>query len=69
MPRLELTPGEARELQRILKSDLSDLRMEIADTDSFDFRRKLKRTEVFLNRVISLLQGKPQTRPRARKPR
>ena len=68
MPRLELAPGEAKELQRVLKSYLSDLRMEIAGTDSFDFRRTLKRTEALLKRIIGRLQGRSAgTAPRARK--
>jgi len=65
MPRLDLTAGEAKQLQHVLESHLSDLRMEIAGTDSFDLRRRLKRTEVFLKRLIAHLQNRPQ----ARKPR
>lgn len=67
MPRLEITPSDAKELQRVLKSYLSDLRMEIAGTDSFDFRQDLKRTERLLKRVIGQLQGRAA--PIARKRR
>ena len=69
MPRLELTPGEAKELRHVLKSYLSDLRMEVAGTDSFDFRQTLKRSEALLKRIIGQLQGQTKAKPRARKPR
>ena len=52
MPRLELTAEESEMLQAILESYLSDLRMEIAGTDSMDFREKLKKKEVLLKRII-----------------
>lgn len=48
MPRLELTREEAEALHAILKSCLSDLRMEIAGTDSADFREDLKWREMLL---------------------
>jgi hypothetical protein len=47
MVTIELAPEEAEELHLILESYLSDLRMEIADTDNRDFRENLKRREVF----------------------
>ena len=37
-------------------SYVSDLRMEIADTDKFEFREGLKKREQFLNDVIGRLQ-------------
>jgi hypothetical protein len=42
-------------LKEILESYLSDLRMEIADTDKKDFRDVLKKREKFLNELIDLL--------------
>jgi len=50
--QLNLTTEEAEMLNEVLKSYLSDLRMEIADTDSGFFRAGLKEKEVFLKRVI-----------------
>ena len=52
---LELTDTEAVDLKEILTYYLSELRMEIADTDSMDFRENLKRREVFLKDLIGQL--------------
>ena len=38
-----------------LESYLSDLRMEIADTDSYDFRQGLKRRKATLLKVLDAL--------------
>jgi len=56
MIHLELTPDEAEVLGEALESYLSDLRMEIADTDGQDFREMLKARKVVLNRVVAALQ-------------
>jgi hypothetical protein len=50
--QLNLTAEETEMLKEILTSFLSDLRMEIADTDSLDFREGLKKKEVFLKRLL-----------------
>jgi len=52
---LTLTDGQRDMLQGILQSYLSDLRMEVADTDSFDFRQELKRKEEFLKELLARL--------------
>lgn len=57
MPELKLTHEEAKTLHDVLNEYLSDLRMEIADTDSFDFREQLKGTEGFLKRLIADLEA------------
>jgi hypothetical protein len=67
MPSLRLTEAERRELRRVLKSYVSDLRMEISNTDSFDFRQGLKRREALLKRLLEQLrrrQGVRTARPR-----
>jgi len=56
MIRLGLTPNEASALKEVLMSYLSDLRMEIADTDSMTFREGLKQREIFLKRLIDELE-------------
>jgi hypothetical protein len=53
---LELTSTEAEELRKALESYLSDLRIEIAGTDSWDFRQALKERKVVLNRVLEQAQ-------------
>lgn len=55
MAQLTLTAEEAAMLAEVLRSYLSDLRMEIADTDSRDFRQSLKQRETFLDKLLSQL--------------
>ena len=55
MAQLTLTDQEAATLRRVLEQYVSDLRMEIADTDSMDFRDQLKREEAFLKKLIEQL--------------
>jgi hypothetical protein len=52
---IELTPPQPEMLREILTDYLSDLRMEIADTDSMDFREELKRRQEFLQELIERL--------------
>ncbi|MGA1824036.1 MAG: hypothetical protein ACMUIP_05165 [bacterium] len=52
MVEISLTSQEAWVLKEILESYLSDLRMEIADTDKMDFRDGLKKREEFLKKLI-----------------
>lgn len=54
--QINLTAEEAEMLNEILTSFLSDLRMEIADTDSMDFREELKKREVLLKRLLNDLE-------------
>jgi hypothetical protein len=49
---LSITPADADLLREILEGALGDLRMEIADTDSYDFRQALKRKESLLHRLL-----------------
>jgi len=55
---MKLSNEEAEELKDVLTSYVSDLRMEIADTDNYEFRETLKKKEKFLKDVISRLSGK-----------
>ena len=55
MVQLVLTAEEAALLGEILTSYLSDLRMEIADTEAMDLRETLKQREVFLKRLLQTL--------------
>jgi len=57
MVRIELSAQEAQELSGILEDYLSDLRMEIVDTDSPDFREGLKRRKELLSRVVDQLKA------------
>jgi hypothetical protein len=55
---IELSDDEAEMLREILEIDRSDLRMEIANTDSQEFRERLKLRERFLDRLLARL-GRP----------
>ena len=57
MITIELEASEAEMLRHVLTSYLSDLRMEIADTDRMDFREGLKSREVFLKDLLDRLAG------------
>jgi hypothetical protein len=55
--QINLTQEEAAALSGALSSYLSDLRMEIADTDSMQFREDLKRQEALLSRLLQRLEA------------
>ena len=57
MAALELTHEEAGMLLEILRSYLSDLRLEIGDTKKHAFREDLKKREVFLKKIIERLEA------------
>lgn len=60
MIRLELTEEEAERLRDLCDVALSDLRMEIAGTDSMEFRERLKQDAGFLRSLIHRLSGAEQ---------
>ena len=51
MAQFDLTGEEAAVLRQALESYLSDLRMEIVDTEQMDYREELKRQEEILTRL------------------
>ncbi len=55
MIRIDLTEEEKHLLLEILDNDLSDLRMEIADTDRLDYRNYLKRKKYVLIKILEHL--------------
>jgi ribonuclease HII len=57
MIQLDLTKEERQALLETLDSTLSDLRMEIANTDRMDFREMLKARKAVLERVIEAVQA------------
>jgi hypothetical protein len=58
MIQLDLTPEEHRILVEVLSADISDLGMEIADTDLQDYRQTLRERKQTLAKVLHAL--KPQ---------
>ncbi len=55
MAGIELTAEEAEALRDLLEHHLSDLRMEIADTDRKDFREQLKERKELLRKIQAKL--------------
>lgn len=54
---LRLESNQATMLGEILESYLGDLRAEIANTDSADFREQLKLREALVKDVLGQLRG------------
>jgi hypothetical protein len=55
MVRVDLTAEEMDVLHNLLSNYVSDLRMEIADTDRQDFREMIKQRKEILQKVIDAL--------------
>ncbi|MEX2142939.1 MAG: hypothetical protein WD894_27025 [Pirellulales bacterium] len=62
MAQITLTSEETVELRQVLDSYVSDLRMEISNTDQMDFREGLKSREEFLKKLLRQLE-EPAQRP------
>lgn len=56
MAQLDLSPEETKILVEVLDTALSDLRMEIANTDSKDFRDMLKTRKAAIEKAIDGLK-------------
>ena len=52
----DITEEEKNILTNTLEKYLSELRMEIADTDAEDYREKLKREKRFIYRLLERLE-------------
>jgi hypothetical protein len=57
MAQITLTAEEAATLRRILSNYVSDLRVEITNTDSWQFRQNLKHEEVLLRKLVEQLDA------------
>ncbi|ACL17721.1 hypothetical protein [Methanosphaerula palustris] len=55
MIHLTLTDTDASTLSGMLTGYLSDLRMEIADTEQLGFRQQLKEEEVTIKKILVML--------------
>ena len=55
MAQITLTQEEAAALSGALSSDVSDIRMEIANTDSWQWRQDLKGEAVLLKKLLEQL--------------
>jgi hypothetical protein len=57
MKQLNLSETEVVTLKKTLESYISELRMEIADTEEMDFRDELKKEEVILIKILKSLSS------------
>ncbi|MEJ2568657.1 MAG: hypothetical protein P8Z50_07285 [candidate division WOR-3 bacterium] len=57
---LNLTEEELKNLINVLEKAVSDLSMEIADTDSMDYREKLKSERKSFQKVLNQLKDYQQ---------
>ena len=64
MISLTLSAEERDLLQDVLNETISDLRMEIADTDSHEFRARLHHREELLKQLLSRLPADEEAPPR-----
>jgi hypothetical protein len=53
---IQLADDEAEILRSVLEEYISDLRMEVSNTDSMDLREQLKRKEELLKRIAGQLR-------------
>lgn len=56
MINLDLSQSELDILKNVLDNNLSDLRMEIADTDKYDYRELLKSRKRVLEKTIKAIE-------------
>ncbi|HVG96900.1 MAG TPA: hypothetical protein VNK05_08370 [Chloroflexota bacterium] len=64
--QLELDAADSELLEQILVGRLGDLRMEISNTDDFDFRKGLKDDEGRIKSLLERLrQGQGESAPAA----
>jgi hypothetical protein len=64
MAGIELTEEEGKVLEFVLKSYLSDLSLEIADTDRLDLRDHLKERKVVISSILDRVRklARPDSR-------
>ena len=56
MVNIDLSPDEKKVLVEVLTTCISNLRMEICDTDRKDFREEIKERKELLMKVVAALQ-------------
>jgi hypothetical protein len=57
---IELTPEESAAVQAALRRYVSDLRMEIVDTDNPDYKRALREEREALQSALTKLDGQSE---------
>lgn len=62
MVRLELQIDEAETLLGLLQDSLSDLRMEAADTEGYEYQIAVKQREAVLKNILTNLEAQTGAR-------
>jgi hypothetical protein len=57
MLQLDLTPKELEILEHVLADYVSDLGMEIANTDRLEYRDMLKERKSVIQRMLAIVRG------------
>ena len=60
MITIQLTQAEQELLTQILECCISDIRMEIADTDNINFKQMLKNRKAIMKQLLSMVQSATQ---------
>ncbi len=60
MISIDFTSAERKLLREMIDGMLSELRMEIADTDRLDYREMLRARKVVLQRVLDAMDVLPE---------
>jgi hypothetical protein len=61
MVHLDLTPDERDLLQSTLEACISDVRLEIRNTDRLEYKDELKRREAIFKKLLAALQAARET--------
>lgn len=56
MTILKLTPEERKLMVEMLKGCISEIRMEVGATESYEFKENLKKKEQYLKAVLARLE-------------
>ena len=63
MFQLVLNDEEQRVLSEILESELADLRVEVSETGSYEYKKMLKHREEIIKKILGILhQAQGETR-------
>lgn len=56
MIQIDLSPEETKVLEEVLTTCISNLRMEICDTDRKEFREEIKQRKELLMKIVDALK-------------
>lgn len=59
---IKLSDAEKEILSEVLESDLSDLSMEITDTDSMDYRETLKSKRTVIQKILKEIKNPSESK-------